>query len=441
MKIAIQEQVEKDIDTVTVVTWYKKIGDCVKKGEAILHAETLKGDADVDAPVDGVLAEIFFPDGEMIPRPSDHGVGSWNAVFGSLEAEGTSQSVIAKEIHKEQVVVAPREKAQPHSDMAVDSFVPPDDSLPIPRVVKAGPQARRMAREFGVDLTKIEGRGPRGIITVEQVLAASNKKISAASISGEKPDVRVSSEEVAGYRDSPLSMVRRVIAENMELSGKCIMRQAAGCSVRVDFRNILNIRTKLKRALAERFGEDDAEKYLRPEVFVVDGILRELREDSRTLNSCFGCTHIGFEGIRVFDAVNLGIACQHPAGLVVPVLKGFNGASYREIADRLDGLYKKVQSGGLKSSDMNEGTFTFNNAGALGADDGESIIIHGQSAICTFYKIERESGSPFYGFANLALRFDHRVFDGFEAVRFLSGVKKFVEDTDYGLYVQSSLVK
>ncbi|MBI2122438.1 MAG: 2-oxo acid dehydrogenase subunit E2 [Candidatus Sungbacteria bacterium] len=433
MRFSIKRQIEKDIDVVCVIKWHKKVGDTLEKGERILHVESLKGDEDLDAPHAGVLAEINVQDNEEIMRPADHKVGSWDAIFGWIEAELKDQSEVRDRIEKEPMIAASPGQIEDFRKENINIIPVPHVVSPKSSAVKAGPYVRRIARELGADLAKITGSGPRGTITIEQVRKAVGKTNAPDFMEKSEP---VQPEISSCYKDQPLDMTRRRIAENLQQSWDCIPH--AGCSVRIDFRNILHVRAKLKRHLADHSDFAGLQKFLRLEAVVINGILLSLQGDGRILNSCFGCEHLGFEGVRMYDGVNLGIAYQHPSGLVVPVLQDVDGITYREICYRLHDLYTRALSGGLRPSDLKGGTFTFNNAGVLGADGGESIIVHGQSAICTFCRIEEEAGSPFYGFANLGLRFDHRIYDGAQALRFLTNVREFVEGVNYETKIRES---
>ena len=252
----------------------------------------------------------------------------------------------------------------------------------------------------------------------------------------------------------PLGMVREAIAKNMAISHKCIPVVSSG--VRVDFRDMLQLRESAPIwFFGPKIGREAATKYLRPEVLVIEGVMRALEGKFRALNSCYGCGcddlgpkgietgHFKFEGVKTFRDVNLGVSYHlgvrddPETPLLVPVLHRMNGASYREIADRYSALREKMEKKDARAADFRNCTFTFNNAGVLGTDDGKSIVSHGQSAICSLSRIETDPVSPLYGFAMLSLAFDHRVHSGAYAASFLLFVKRFVEETDFKGHVLS----
>lgn len=435
MRIPIKGQIDKDLDSVTVTQWYKKIGDEIKKGENVLHVETLKADVDLPAESEGILTDIVAQEGEDIIRPVKKPTGSWDAIFGWIETENIAltQPVSVSEKVKEEI-----KKIDP-LPIELPTAVVEDRKEAVKEFIKAVPFARKRARELGIDLSSIQGSGPRGIITVRDVEASVSGKTFAEDIQSQKESApKQFKEHEEPFTIVNLGFIARAIAENME-SSKCIPH--AGVSVRVNFWNIIKARKAVESALSTKVGIN-ALRYMRFEIIVIQGILRVLSQkfgsSYHDLNSCFGCQHFGFEGLKIFEHINLGVACDHPAGLLVPVLPKMEGASYKTTAERLDDLYKRLQKNKLKSSEFKGGTFTFNNVGAIGADDGESIIVHGQSCICSFHRIDMDEDSPFYGYTNLGLRFDHRAHTRGAAVTgFLNEVKKFIEEVDFERHVLS----
>lgn len=426
MRIYIKGQIDKDLDSVTVVQWYKKVGDKIKKGENILHVETLKADVDLAAETDGVLLDIVAQEGEDILRPAEKPTGSWDAIFGWMETESVSISEELKEEVKKEVK---KIDTLPIAPLPVAI----EDKKEIGKdFIKAVPFARKRARELGVDLSTVSGTGPGGTVTLGDLEVAPEglrKKLEKV--------VPTPKESVSGqFRIVNLGIIENAVAENME-SSKCIPH--AGVSVRVNFWNIIKARKNLTRVLHEKVG-DTAAVYLKYEIIVIEGILRLLSDKFTyyVLNSCYGCSHFGFSGLKIFDHINLGIAYDHPAGLIVPVLSKMEGASFRVIAERLNDLYLRLEKSRVKPAEFKGGTFTFNNVGTIGADDGESIITHGQSCIFSFHRIDMDEDSPFYGYANLGLRFDHRAHTrGATPARFLNEVKKFIEEVDFEHHVLS----
>ena len=294
---------------------------------------------------------------------------------------------------------------------------------------------RRVARERGVDLFKVKGTGPGGVIVLGDLerlssLVGNEKKIDAIEVESDLDGTVV-----------PLGIIRKAIANHMQESWNCIPH--AGTWVWVNFKRFVDQRVALKSFLVREIGEEQARIYVRPDILVIEGTIRALEDKHRIVNSCFGCEHSPFNqwrgGLKVFSRINLGIAYDDPKGLLVPVLHNIAGSSYKIITQRLEELYQKVRAVELKVKDFRGGTVTFNNVGALKGDGGESIIPHGQSAIISLHRIERDPTSPLYGLAILALRFDHRALDGGTAARFLASVKKFVEKTDFKEYIVSQL--
>ncbi len=407
MRVAIKVQVDKDLDSIIVITWFKSVGNRIEKGENILHVESLKADVDIASPESGTIVEIVAHEGEEILRPQEKRTGSWDAVFGWIETHAPPPSE-AREIKS-----APREEPR---------------ALRTGTGIKASPLARKKASALGVDLGSVHGTGPDGRVTVGDVEHA----VEPVSVSSDA-DMAPAAVEHADDTVEELGIVQQFIAQNMMVSWQCIPH--AGAAVRINFRSILAAREAVRRTLAKMVGIEDARKYLNLDVVVIEGILCALRGESRTLNSCYGCEHftdtIGKNKIKIFGSIHLGIAYNHHTGLLVPVLKSMENVAYRVIAERLDDLYTRMRENKVKPQEFRGGTFTFNNVGVLGGDTGQSIIIHGQSAISILNRIERDAASPWYGYGEFALRFDHRPHNGGNALRFLAAVKEFVERIDF----------
>jgi len=449
MRVAIKEQIDKDLDSVTVVRWYKNIGDSVKKGENILHVETLKADVDLAAEVDGILVEILASDGGDILRPSEKPTGSWDAVFGWIEAKKQIELAelpaypgpihdprLSKEYLKKREVRISEKSEIPEKPEKEISKIEIKLSEAKDDFVKAAPYVRKRAKELGVDISVISGTGPDGLVMVEDLEHSPEKNLQTKVETAAFPERTDESFKIINF-----GIVAQAIARNMQESWDCIPH--AGTSVRINFWNIIKARNKLKPILQKNLGEK-ASLYLHFEIIVIEGILKALSQrfdkPFHVLNSCFGCRHFGFDGLKIFEHINLGIAYDHPAGLLVPVLREMEEANYRQIAERLDDMYRRLEKSRVKPAEFKGGTFTFNNVGAIGADDGESIIVHGQSCICSFHRVDLEEDSSFYGYANLNLRFDHRAHTkGALAIGFLKEVKRFVEEVDLEEHVLSLL--
>ncbi len=426
-----------------ILVWQKNVGDTVRRGEVLLSYETQKGNFDLAAEQNGVLAEILYLAGSEIERPADAPTGGWGKVLGYIETDSSmpitpekGKSVkIPKAVEKpvaekpKPIVPVDAPKDEPKEKMRVrmkldGTFekigerkeeeqlqnIPHGDSG-----VKASPLVRSRARFRSVELSHVTPSGHENTITLEDVeRAASGPKPAASEKPLDMPD---------DYSLVPLSLRRRGIAENMEKSWKEIPH--ARTSVIVDFSSVAELRRTW--SLTHSGDNSDAvKKKTRWDVFVLYAMVHNIRQNWPIINSTFT-----WDGIRIHTHINMGISLGDKDGLLVPVIHNAEHLNMQGLAAALDELYKKFAEHKLGSRDYKNGTITFNNAGALrssvyspeggGGDDGFSILPYaGGSAIVALHRIVANK-------ANLGISFDHRAYDGREASGFLMDVKFVLE--------------
>ena len=221
----------------------------------------------------------------------------------------------------------------------------------------------------------------------------------------------------------PLTPVRRIIAEHMARSSREI--PAAWSMLEVDVTRLVRTRDALKAAFEERHGVPLT--YL---PFAAGAVAAVLREHPR-LNARWDDGHITLN-----NRVNLAVAVSTEAGLMVPVLRDADTLTIAGIAAELRRLSDGARAGTLGIDDVQGGTFTLNNTGALGSVVSVPIINHPQAAIMTTEAIVKRpvvvegDAIAVRSMMNLCLTFDHRVCDGAEAAAFLSAVKARLEVID-----------
>ncbi len=295
-----------------------------------------------------------------------------------------------------------------------ESEEPPEESRPIRTGIS--PVVARLADEHGIDLSLVSGTGLRGRITRKDVLNAVREGAAKTA----------SSSEAAGDAgDQPVvqSPAKKLTASHMLRSWREIPH--AWSAVEIDVTGMVACRNANRASVNERFGTDLT--YL---PFTIMAAARALARN-RLLNS----TWEGDSAITR-SKINLGIAVAGKDGLYVPVLHDADEESLLGIARRASQLVAKARSGHLELRDMQGGTFTLNNTGALGSVLGGAIINHPQVAILTTEAIVRRpvvvtSGGDeeiaVRSIMNACLSFDHRVIDGAEAAPFLQEFKAQLE--------------
>lgn len=382
-----------------IVKWLVKPGEEVKEGQPFVQVETDKALVEIPAPRSGVVLALLAQEGERVQ------VGRVIAVFGEP----------GERFLKTQAEVPPR----PVSVGVVGTLEEapeeePEETLPGGEI-KALPGVRKLARELGVSLEALRGTGPGGRITEEDVRKASEAK--------SKPKA-VRKYDMYGYLERvPLRGMRRTIAQAMVRSVRSTAQVTA--TEEADATRLL--------ALRETIRKEAARQGIRVTVlaFLVKAVARALREHPY-LNAVLDDEA---QEILLKKYYNIGIAVDTPDGLMVPVLKGVPEKSLLEIAREMAELAEKARSRSIDLADLQGGTFTITNYGAVGGILGTPIIRYPEVAILGVGRIlerpvVREAGIEARAVLPLSLSFDHRVVDGAEAARFLKSFIRLVEEPE-----------
>jgi pyruvate dehydrogenase E2 component (dihydrolipoamide acetyltransferase) len=370
----------------TFLAWRKQEGEAVRPGEPLFELEGDKAAQEVEA-LDGGILRIP-PDA---PRPGD--TVPVGAVLGYLLAAGEAPP------WEQTPAAAPR--LAPVPAVAAGTT----DRAPAPAAEAAArqaisPRARRVARELDVEWAHLRGTGRTGRIRERDVRAAA---------CGERPAVG---------RVVPLTPVRRLIAERM-LAGAHAAAPVT-LTTRADATNLVNLRGQFKAAAA---AGEPVPGYTD---FLVKLAAAALREHPH-LNASWV-----EDGIRLHEAIHVGIAVDAEAGLLVPVVRDVPALSLRQVAARSRELIELARARRLTAEQMQGGTFTVSNLGAYGIDAFTPILNLPQCAVLGVGRIRREPAVHENQIVprdvlTLSLTFDHRVVDGGPAARFLDTLRRSVE--------------
>jgi pyruvate dehydrogenase E2 component (dihydrolipoamide acetyltransferase) len=377
------------METGKIVRWLKKEGDKVEKGEPILEIETEKVTVEVEAPASGILHKILAKEGEDVPI----------------------QKTIA--IIREPGEEIPEEVAAPPVEAKKPEVVAVTEK-PLERV-KASPLAKKLAKEYGVDLTKIKGTGPGGRIVKEDVLrAVEEAKAAAVTVTPTPTPVTVEKAKVV-----PLTSMRKTIgrrmAQSLQTAPQLTITMEVDMSEAVKFREQITSVTEKKLNLRVTYTD-----------IIVKAVAKALKE--------FPFINSRLEGdqLKLLEEVNVGVATAVEDGLVVPVVKNADKKSLIEVASEIRSLVEKARQGKLSIEDVSGGTFTVTNLGMYGVDVFTPIINPPESAILGVGRIVEKpvviNGQiTIRPLTVLSLTFDHRVTDGAQAAVFLQRVKELLE--------------
>ena len=397
------------------------VGQEVKEGDIILEVETDKAAVEIPSPHTGRVEEIFVKSGDVV------NVGDVMMTFsGGKEAEDGREKKQPKEPPPpaEAVTAAPQPLARTKTG-------------PVP----ASPATRRLARELGVDLHAVSPTGPAGLVTAEDVrnfastgqAAPATPAAPAVSTAEGQPAV-FSVPELPDFTKwgsverVPFRSIRRATAKQMSLAWSQIPH--VNSQDVVDVTKLEAFRQKHKAEI-ERVGGK-----LSLTVFALKAIATALKTYPN-FNATLDPTN---SEIIIKHYYNIGVAVNTDSGLIVPVVRDVDRKSIKELAVELNDLVQRTRARKTTVAEMQGGTFTITNAGAMGGGFFAPIINYPEVAILGVGQArmqpvvrEKEKGN-FVIVPRLmmpvVLCIDHRVLDGADAIRFLKVLVDTLEDPD-----------
>ncbi len=386
----VMPQLGESVTEGTIVRWIKKVGDRVEKYEPLLEVMTDKVNAEVPAPAAGILREILVPEGETVP------------------------------VGRELAVIAEAAQAPPEP-ASVSAGVKGAEAADVAQQ-RSSPIVRRLAQEYGIDLSQVKGTGIGGRVTKEDVLRYVAERQQAAAPVKEAPPPAETPPAAPEEEVIAVSPMRRQIAQHMVRSYQTIPH--AWLAMEADVTKLVRLRESIKAEFRRREGVDLT--YL---PFVVKAAVEALKEHP-VLNAVWA-----EDRIILKKRINIGIAVALEDGLIVPVIKDADQKSIAGLARAIADLTDRARTGRLTLEDVQGGTFTVNNTGALGSIISRPIINEPQVGILTSEAIVRrpvviDDAIAIRSVMFLCLSFDHRVIDGLTASRFLQAVKGRLEAFD-----------
>ena len=380
-------QLPESVADATLVAWRKQPGEAAGRDENLADLETDKVVLEVPAPAAGVIKEFKVQPGATVKS------GDLLAIF----EEGSAAKAAP---------VAAAATAPAAASKAAPAAAPAD--------VKAGPAARRVAGEQGVDLTKVSGSGLGGAINKGDVLAQAAKPQSTAPAPVLAP---------AGARQEqrvPMTRLRQRIAERLVQAQHTAALLTTFNEVDLSAVNELRARHK------DRFEKTHGAK-LGFMSFFVKASIEALRKFP-VMNASVDGTDILYH-----EYYDIGVAVSTDRGLVVPVLRNAENMGFADIEKQIVDYGTRARSGSLGLDDLQGGTFTITNGGTFGSLLSTPIVNAPQSAILGMHKIQERpvvvNGQIVVRpMMYLAVSYDHRIIDGKEAVQFLVTIKECLED-------------
>ncbi len=374
--------------------WLVAEGDTIEEDTPLVEVITDKATAEIPSPFAGLVAKIHVDAGDVVP------VGTVLVTIGDSSPGADEQKLPAPAGE-----TLPPDSESPRG--ALNSAAPlrnsPEASISSSAGVKAMPPVRKLARELGVDLTKVPASGRNGQVTREDVETFAGQTPTAAG----------------GERREPLRGVRRVIAERMAEAHRMVppVTHVEECDV-----------TELEatRKLANERNPDALRLTFLP--FIVKAVVQGLK-DHPALNATLDEEA---HEIVYHQRYDIGVAVDTSAGLVVPVIRGANQKRLRDIAAEIERFAKAAREGTLKAEDLRGSTFTVTSPGPFGGLMATPIVFYPQAAILGVHKaidrpVAKDGQVVIRKMMNLSITFDHRILDGMTAARFILDVVKLLE--------------
>jgi pyruvate dehydrogenase E2 component (dihydrolipoamide acetyltransferase) len=446
------------VDAGDILEVLVKEGEIVAKDQGILEIETGKATMQVPSSAAGKVLKVHVAQGQSIP------VGALLITVEGAEAAPAAKPAAKAPPAKEKPTAtpaaepakkAPAPKPQPQPQPAAVEEEPkkaparpqppapsprPAKQAPAPAVAKAaapaqaaddgdvaaGPAVRRFAREVGVDLARVEGTGPSGRITREDVLAVVRQQgqsaTGTATAVGTKAKTKAATESDnwGPVRIEKMPRIRKTIAAKMHESWTTCPRV-----VNFDDADVTDLE-KIRVSSKDDYAKKGIKLTSLP--FVIKAVASALKNHP-TINASIDVEN---EQIIYKEYVNIGIAVDTDRGLVVPSLRGANQMSIPEIAHALATLADNVRESNFSVADLQGSTFTISNLGAIGGTYSTPIINTPEVAILL---VGRSRKMPVVVDDQMAIRlmmplslaYDHRLVDGATAARFLNDVIDYLE--------------
>jgi pyruvate dehydrogenase E2 component (dihydrolipoamide acetyltransferase) len=369
----------------TILKWFKNEGEKVEKGDKLVLFETEKVSSEIASPASGVLLKI------ICPVKSSANVGQPVAYIGEPgEAVPDSSAPATQPVAQ---AGAPQQPAA---------------AIPSSGEVRASPKAKRLAAEKGVDLSKVKGTGPMGMVSEDDVERAIQEAKGRTQLGLPVKEL------------IPLSETRRVIGKRLNASLQTMAQVTL--VYEMDATELVAIREKMLPEVEAKTGARVT--YTDILVKVVARVLREYPIMNSTLEE---------DGIKVIDEVNVGVAVASERGLIVPVVRNADAIDLAGVVAAMKDMAARGREGKLTLKEVTSGTFTITNLGMTTVDAFTPIINPPQVGILAVGRIVKKPAVvadqvTIRPMVTFSLTFDHRVVDGFTAAEFLRKTVEILQD-------------
>ena len=435
------QELGENIESGDLVRLLISPGARVSEGQPVMELETDKAVVEVPSNVSGVVRDVKVKEGEKIK------VGQ---VIFTLES-GAAAPVAPPKRHEPVEHVSGQQAARLSFQMAMhaegkteEQALPPDQPVTSPPAftmpvqlgkvagtehrdpVPAAPSVRRLAREIGVDIHNVQGSGPGGRISDDDVKLHAKNMLAAAAVAAQTPVVGFGEPELPDFSKwgkierVPIRGVRRKTAEHLRQAWNTIPHVTQ--QDRSDITELEQLRAKFAPRAEEAGGKMTVTAIA---LKVVASALKVFPQFNASID-------MGKEEIIYKQYINIGVAVDTDRGLLVPVIREVDNKNIVELAAELTQLSRKAKDKKLTPEEMTGGTFTITNLGGIGGTGFSPIVNHPEVAILGLSRSRMEPEWVNNKFEPrlilpLSLSYDHRLIDGADAARFLRWIAEAFE--------------
>ena len=433
----IMPQMGESIHEGTITKWLKKPGEKIERDEPLFEISTDKVDAEIPAPVAGVLKEIKVTAGQTVPVQT---------IVAVIDAQGAAAASAPAKPE------APKAAATAPAKPAPSAAAPAAPAQPAGEKVRSSPLVKRIAREHQIDLTQVPGTGAGGRVSKDDIMAAvGNGGAAATSVQAPRApsgptampapprpaapppasgaaqasallETAVPREKLyfGNYEVQPMSTMRQKIAEHMVLSKR--VSPHVYSVEEVDVTPIATLRAKTKAKFEQEVGTK-----LTFMPFFIRAAVEALRAYP-TVNASVDGTNV-----VLHRECNIGIAVALDWGLIVPVIKNAEEKNFIGLARATNDLAERARAKKLKPEEVAESTFCITNPGVFGGLFGLPVINQPNVAILGLGAIEKrpvviEDAIGIRTMVYLTISYDHRVVDGAVAHQFMAKIRHILEN-------------
>jgi len=409
-----------DFSDVEVIEVLVKAGDTIQAEDSLITVESDKAAMEIPAPEGGVIKELKIKVGDRVSQ------GSLLLVLEPAAGGAAAAPAPAKEEPK---AAAPAAAPAPVAAPAAPARPAPVAQAPIDESrfskAHASPSVRKFARELGVDLGRVDGSGPKGRISKEDVQNFVKRALAQPSGGGGlgvAPMPEIDFSQWGAIESKPLSKINKLTGQFLHRNWVTIPHVT-----QFDEADITDMEA-FRKSMAEEYKAKGIK--VTPLVFMMKAVVSALKEYPR-FNASLDNTG---ENLILKSYYNIGIAVDTPDGLVVPVVRDVDRKSLVDLAVELGEISIKARDKKLKPADMQGGCFTISSLGGIGGTKFTPIVNAPEVAILG---VSRSKMQPVWNgkeFAPrlmlpLSLSYDHRVIDGADGARFTSFLSRVLSDT------------